>query len=266
MAQAGPVSPLYLTTGSQVYVIQGTGVVDSWPSGEQEYSIAVDTTVRTYSQGNPLLSLLGHEYGLDGTPTGASYLNTVGCCFRDGTTDGMFNYAVRTGAVGAGIYRFDRNWSGPQLLPFLPGLIGGGTTGIAYDSSDDTFWVAEPSPTGNAIPVVHITRGGVQLSAFSGGTGSGNVAVAYDRADDTLWLYVTTPNASELRQFSTSDAPGFKPPLSTMTGIGFVAGMEFALQRQPSGIPEPTSLVLLCSGLVVIATLRRFRRQARNTD
>jgi hypothetical protein len=260
MAQAGPVSPLYLTTGSQVYVIQGTGVVDSWPSGEQEYSIAVDTTVRTYSQGNPLLSLLGHEYGLDGTPTGASYLNTVGCCFRDGTTDGMFNYAARTGAGVDGIYRFDRDWSSPQLLPFNP-LIIGGTTGIAYDSSDDTFWVAIASPIGSAIPVVHITRGGVQLSLFSGGIGSGNVALAYDRADDTLWLYVPTPNASELRQFSTSDAPGFKPPLSTMPGIGFVAGMEFALQRQPLGIPEPASPVLLCSGLVVIAALRRFRRK-----
>jgi len=260
MAEAGPVSPLYLTTGSQVYVIQGTGVVDSWPSGEQEFSIAVDTTVRTYSQGNPVLSLLGHEYGIDGTPTGASYLNTVGCCFRDGTTDGMFNYAARTGAGVDGIYRFDRNWSGSQLLPFLPGLVGG-ATGIAYDSSDDTFWVAIASPIGSAIPVVHITRGGVQLSLFSGGTGSGNVALAYDRADDTLWLYVATPNASELRQFSTSDAPGFKPPLSTMPGIGFVAGMEFALQQEPSAIPEPASAVLLCSGLVVIAALRRFRRK-----
>ena len=48
MAQAGPVSPLYLTTGSQIYVIQATSSVDSWPAGEQEYPIAVDATVRTY--------------------------------------------------------------------------------------------------------------------------------------------------------------------------------------------------------------------------
>src|SRR5512144_2896437 len=48
-AHAGPVRPLYLSTGSEIAVIQGISVVDSWATGDQEYSIAVNTTVRTWS-------------------------------------------------------------------------------------------------------------------------------------------------------------------------------------------------------------------------
>jgi len=83
IVQAGPARPLYLSTGSQIQVLQFNSIIDSWTTGEQEFSIAVDMTVRTWSQGNQFLSLLGKEYLLDGTPTGATYANDVGCCFRE---------------------------------------------------------------------------------------------------------------------------------------------------------------------------------------
>ena len=127
--KAGPLSPLYLSTGSTVEVLQSTTILDSWSTGEQEYSIAVQGTVRTWSQGNPVLSLLGHEYTLDGIPTGASYPNSVGCCFRDGTTDGQFNYAVRQVAGDDEIYRFNLDWTNPQLFP-IPLVLASSTLSV----------------------------------------------------------------------------------------------------------------------------------------
>lgn len=146
-AWAGPTSRLYLSTDSQIAVLEGTTIVDSWVTGEQEYALAVDTTVRTWAQGNPLLSPLGREYRLDGTTTGATFANEVGCCFRDGATDGRFNYAVRAGASAGAVYRFKHDWTDPQVMPFSPTYTRD-LTGIAYDSSDDTLWLASSGTSG----------------------------------------------------------------------------------------------------------------------
>ena len=257
MGQAGPISPLYLSTGAQIQVIQGGSILDSWPTGDQEFSVAVNTTVKTWSQGNPSLSLLGREYLLDGTPTGVTYANTVGCCFRDATTDGQFNYAVRQTPTMPVVYRFNLDWTDPQVFPLGAAVISG-VTGIAYDSSDDTFWLASSSTAG-IVTVLHVTRTGGFISAFPGGQGP-NVSLAYDRADDTLWVYSGTLLASELRQYSTSDAPTAHFPLSSQPGIGFVSGIEFQLQQSPAAVPEPATAGLLGTGLAVLLRLRACKR------
>jgi hypothetical protein len=260
IAHAGPIRPLYLSTGTEIHVIQGGSVIDSWLTGDQEYSIAVNTTLKTWSQGNPSLSLLGREYLLDGTPTGVSYANTVGCCFRDGTTDGQFNYAIRQLPAGNVVYRFNLDWTDPQVTPIVttPALPGG-ITGIAYDSSDDTFWLA--SSFGGNVTVLHVTRTGGLISFFNANGGS-LVSLAYDRADDTLWLYSAQPLASELRQYSTSDAPNANPfPLSAQPGIGFVAAIEFQLQQSSAAVPEPATAGLLAFGLAMLSSVRARRRK-----
>ena len=255
-ARAEPTSRLYLSTGSEIAILEGSTIVDSWVTGEQEYSLAVDTTVRTWAQGNPLLSPLGREYQLDGTPTGATFANQVGCCFRDGTTDGRFNYAVRAGAPVSAVYRFNRDWTDPQVMPFSP-TFSRDLTGIAHDSSDDTFWLASSGTSGH-FSVIHLSRTGQFIAAF-GGSGT-NASLAYDAADDTLWVYTWAPQTSQLIQFAASDDmtnPNF--PLSRQPGIGFVTGIEFQLQP----VPEPAASVLLVAGLAFLGGLRaRGRRRA----
>ena len=264
VALGGPVRPLYISTGSEISVIQGISVVDSWTApGEQEYSMAVNTTVRTWSQGNPALSLLGREYQLDGTPTAATYLNGVGCCFRDGTTDGQFNYAIRE-AGGTSVYRFSLDWTDPVVMPFSPFLISG-STGIAYDSSDDTFWLASSGIT-NAFSVIHLTRTGQFISFFSGlGTG-GNPTLAYDRVDDTLWVHTFSLQTSQLTQFAPSDdMTKPNPPISSQSGIGSVRSIEFQFQQPAASVPEPKTAFLLSAGLVLVAIGARRRRRSRAT-
>jgi hypothetical protein len=78
--------------------------------------------------------------------------------------------------------------------------------------------------------------------------------------DDTLWLYSAIPEASELRQYSTSDAPAAKFPLSSQPGIGFVSGIEFQLQQSPPAVPEPATAGLLGIGLAVVLSLRARKR------
>jgi WD40 repeat protein len=258
MAQAGPSRPLYFSTGSQIQVFTGGGIVDSWITGEQEYSIAVNTTVKTWSQGNPFLSLLGREYELDGTPTGATYLNGVGCCFRDGTTDGQFNYAVRQAVPNNVVYRFNLDWTDPQPMPFSS-FFTSGVTGIAYDSSDDTFWLASSSEA-NFVSVLHLTRTGDFISFFGGGEGS-NVSLAYDATDNSLWIYSARPALSELVHFAASDdmtTTNF--PFSREPGIGFVSATEFQL----AAVPEPSTCVLFLVGVALVGySARRSDRPSR---
>jgi len=264
MAQAGPSRPLYLSTGSQIQVMTDGGIVDSWITGEQEYSIAVNTTVKTWSQGNPLLSLLGREYELDGTPTGATYLNGVGCCFRDGTTDGQFNYAVRQAIPNNVVYRFNLDWTDPQPMPFSSTFTSG-VTGIAYDSSDDTFWLASSS-VADFVAVLHLTRTGNFISSFGGGEGS-NVSLAYDATDDSLWIYSARPALSELVHFAASDdMTSGNFALSREPGIGFVSAIEFQL----APVPEPSTYVLVLVGVALVGYSARQKRPpittARDSD
>jgi len=245
IAQAGPIRPLYLSTGSQVQVLVGSSIVDSWTTGDQEFSIAVNTTVKTWSQGAPALSLLGREYELDGTPTGATYLNGVGCCFRDGTTDGQFNYAVRQAAGGNLVYRFDLDWTNPQVMTFFPSGIANIVTGITYDSSDDTFWL---STSGGFFTVLHTSRTGNLISSFSGGAGD-NTSIAYDAADDTVWIYSFVAFSSELIHFAALDTTSANFPLSREPGIGSVWGIEFQLAQSPAAVSAPATIALLGLGL-----------------
>jgi len=120
---------------------------------------------------------------------------TVGmCCFRDGTTDGRFNYSIRrddTRTPGsrplspATLYRFSRDWTDPQPLFDLdarPVYFG-----ITYVPFDDTFVVTRQGGGDAAGRLERWSRAGRRLSVLAEIPGI-VTGVAYDPADRTLWV------------------------------------------------------------------------------
>ena len=209
----------------------------------------MDSTVRTYAQ---TLGQTGYEYGLGGTPTGVTYTNTVGCCFRDGTTDGVHNYA----SSDAGLFQFNTDWTNPQLLG------SGSDIGIAYDRTSDSFWYA------GGVLIYNVNRTGDILNAFylNHSVSLLTRALALDPVDHTLWLFNYVPFASYFEQYSTAaNPPGAvtKAPLSTLfVGSKTYVSAEFALNPNagtPGGnpIPEPGSVALMLIGLLGLAASRR---------
>lgn len=52
-ALAGPTSALYMSNGNSISVRQGDVFINTWATtSPDEYSLAINSTVRTYSEGN----------------------------------------------------------------------------------------------------------------------------------------------------------------------------------------------------------------------
>jgi hypothetical protein len=269
-AQAGPTSALYLTdssVGGAVYVVQNGAVINSWtgvpaPNAplDSNPTIAVGETVRTYPQGF-VPGALGAEYSLNGVPTGATYPNTVGCCFRDGTTDGVvYNYAIRDIPGLNAIYRFNRDWTDPEVL-VLPGLAGlGDPIGITFDPRNNSLWIAQANLVFNAtlggdVPAIFLLD-----STFDG-------ALAFDSADNTLWLVDSEPSVGTIfEQFSSVAGFDRRDPLDTFVLPpfgGLIRGAEFALTI--AAVPEPPSWALMIGGVALLGGALR-RRKVRLTS
>src|SRR6187549_1393265 len=71
-ASAGPISDYYVVDGDgqRMVVIHGNSIVNSWTMTDNQYPIAVTTTVKAYATYS---NNTGAEYTLTGTPTGTTY-------------------------------------------------------------------------------------------------------------------------------------------------------------------------------------------------
>jgi hypothetical protein len=194
---------------NEVVVIQGANVINSWVThtapraypttlldpcleGGAESALAVGSSIRTIGAvnyqfgGNPA----GGEYTVAGVYTGTDFANPLtglaaSEALLDGTRDAMHNYAI--GGMGS-IYSFDLNWQNPVLLFTLPPSPTA-WTGIAYDRTNNSLWVA---PSSHA-EIQDFSLDGVLLSSFTlvfpPGTRGAPSGLALDPADQSLWTY-----------------------------------------------------------------------------
>ena len=248
-------SQYYLSAGDQqnMTVVQGGTVINAWTQANNscclgEYALAVFGDVRTLANGNPPAFGVGSQYTLGGTYTGITYAYPVpGAAFYDGTTNGSHNYSVDY-ATG-NVWQMDRDWSNPSLL-FSTGQTL--ELGITWDASTNSFWTVG---FGSGV-VSNWTFGGGFISSFATGL-SGAGSLAMDYADGSLWLS-SQATAGTLYQYSTSGT--LTGASQGIAGYNYLGG-EFNVGAT-STVPEPASIVLMASGLLVLVPIgrRRMRR------
>jgi hypothetical protein len=219
---AAQASEYFLMAGDQsaFVVVQNGQIVRTWtvaPGTGYQYPMAVSGTLRTLGKevGDD-----GAEYDLDGTDLGPRYphgSDLPDTCW-DGTTDGQSNYV---GTTSGDIWQLDLDWQNPvQLFP------GHAIGSLAYDPTDDSFWVGGFLTSA----VEHYSRAGTLLGSIPTGH-TKNMALALDHADGTLWLHDRN-SPGTLEQWSKG---GTLLQRIAVPGLGLynALGGEFPLPQQP---------------------------------
>lgn len=213
---AGPASELYLTAGDQrtILVVQGGSVLRSW--GEvysNESPLAVLGTVRTTGGGS---GFSGHEYTLDGTYTGVTYVlpYLLGTQIYDGASDGEYIYAWDFNQNR--VLRFDLNWNNPTPLFSIDGS-GGDFLGITYDEVNNSLWISG----WNKSEIRDYSMTGQLLSSFAV-PHDHNAALALDPATQTLWLadWNALGNFEQYSKTGVQISSQFYPALGGWTVLG----------------------------------------------
>jgi hypothetical protein len=208
----------------------------------------------------------GSEYDLNGNVINSGiYPNEPAYdSFYDGTTDGLFNYAIDHNANGFNqVFRFDRNWAnGVGLFRTRDN-----SSGITYDAATNTLWTTEAtSARGQPDGLVRqYALDGTFLSEFDKGLAELDndaiisYGIAWDGTDDTLWVTDHGTNTSILHHYAKD---GTKIGTSDFGGTLF--GTLLGVEENPFGIefqmvpnvPIPASLPLFLSGLGILGVMR----------
>jgi len=182
------------------------------------------------------LNYLNQDYGLWGTGPGS--------IFYDGTSDGQFNYTVTTRGT---IVRTDRDWQNP-LFVNPSGFTGFWMTGITWDFTDDTLWLASLEGS-----VFHVTKSGSVLGSFQ--VPISVFGLAMD-VDGSLWMLdVSELSPQSLTRYTRSGAN---------IGVAYVPGFNHRAQGieiQLTTVPEPTTLSAALAGLAGLGLRRRWPRR-----
>jgi len=228
-----PRSTLYIATNGGITLVRGrtVNVVPYNPGTAGTIAASEDLGIRSMSSNPPWTT--GAAFGLDGVPmlappVGANAL----CCWGDGTTDGRYNYAVRADStllepIGSrplappAVYRFRRDWSGPQLAFSLGST--GQYEGLTFSRTTNTFWTTKRLD-GDAV-IEEWSRDGAQLGTAVRLKGAVLPAIAADPADGTLWAVRPTPGGAKLENFDTTGRRLATVDVDTLLGTG---AAEFA--------------------------------------
>jgi hypothetical protein len=275
----GPKGYLYLSSGDgRIYVVHGT-TVNSFPMAyggvtdpDTEGAIAINSgecdafgctgmletaAAHFWSPGfGGEYQLLNESFGdhwlTDVSPTGVTYFTTVSdlaTAFKDGTSDGTYNYAVGHG--DGTVYQTDLFWQNPVAL-FSAG--GGGQSGITYDGFDNSLWVSGWGPVVSEYSMDGRLLRQFGLSTSEPGSYPGLYGLAFDSWDRTLWVVNNDGHADQyLEQYSIAGVllqSGRPPGLPR-------GGFEGAEILAPD-VPEPGALLLCGFGLALICARRRF--------
>jgi hypothetical protein len=244
-AEADNITPYYLFDGDSNV---GYKIVNGTATSFETFLLAYPVAIRDSVWLGDRDDNGAREFTLNGSPTGRT--SAGGNHFSqllDGTAGRSNNYGVECCDAQNSVTVANSDWSGQRLLFKIP--FDG--SGIAYDWLTNTLYVSqEVTPT-----VRHYTLDGRLLDTFT--LNQELVGLAYEQATDTFWGFNrSTHNLVEFNRagavLQDMDIPGFAPnnPWGGEMPVG------------ASAVPEPASMMLLGTGVILIGTARpRLLRQ-----
>jgi hypothetical protein len=189
-------------------------------------ALVVQNTIKMYGQAT---NNVGHEYDLNGNMLAGQYTNAGFIDCFDGATDGARNWTISHNDFSNNFALLvgDANW-GNVHIAFVPNQR---SSGVAYDSTDDTLWVS--NNVGGCNNIQHYTTTGTVIADFPiASVSGGGYGIALDPADETLWMPGAYSTQGQLFQYDKNGAllqtltiPGMN---TDVLGAEFVPGSSIA--------------------------------------
>jgi len=246
-ARADNITPYYLFDGDAGV---GYKIANGTATPFSTYFLAYPVAIRDSIWLGERDDAGAREFTLNGTPTGAT--SAGGRKFTqllDGTAGGSNNFGVECCSAQNSVTIANSDWSDQRVLFDIP--FNG--SGIAFDGLTNTFYVSQEF----THTVWHYSLAGQFLERFN--LAQPLVGLAYEWSTDSFWGFNReTDNLVNFNRdgviLEDMDIPGFAPSNPW--------GGEMPISA--SATPEPTSIMLLGSGVLFLARSRR--RRTRGSD